>query len=283
MIFGEPSFQYFGYFDAIESGLYFVIVGYYFLLFAYFLLMRFRISKKLYWLFFSLLFLWLAAGRVFFIIYYFFVPEFNLSNVEIVNNLMLYYRLATFCTWMGISMIMGVLGVLLFPLEAEVGEKIDKEQNDKKFVLTSRRKLYIRIILIIIPIVVGILVLFIPSEFLMDPNFVTKYNIDIDLATIKIADWSYPVGRFVLNFILLPLLVTIIPIVYIYLAWKTFGVLRRSYALNAVGFLIYFTGRIGQGVLTTIGAVHTAAVLPPLFILLSLLILVLANNIEQLK
>ncbi|MGV9173300.1 MAG: hypothetical protein ACOC44_06255 [Promethearchaeia archaeon] len=282
MILAEETFQYFGFFDAIESGLYFVIVGYYFLLFAYFLLMRFRVSKKLYWLFFSLLFLWLAAGRVFFIIYYFFVPEFDLSNAEIVENLMLYYRLATFCTWMGISMIMGVLGVLLFPPEANIGEQIEKEETDK-FVLTPQLKILIRIILLIIPIVVGILVLFIPDEFLMDPDFVTKYNIDIELATFTIGDWSYPLGRLLLNFVLLPLLVAIIPIIYIYLAWKTFGVLRRSYALNALGFLIYFAGRISQGALTAIDAVHTAAVLSPLLILLSLLILVLANNIEQLK
>lgn len=282
MIFAEETFKFFSYWDAIESGLYFVIVGYYFLLFAYFLLMRFRISKKLYWLFFSLLFLWLAAGRVFFIVYYFFIPELNASNVEIVANLMLFYRLATFCTWMGISMIMGVLGVLLLPPEAEMGD-LKEEQEEQKFVLTPQLKIIIRIILIVIPIIVGILVLFLPDELFMDPEFVTKYNIDIELATINIGGWSYPIGRFLLNFILLPLLIAIIPIIYVYLAWKTFGVLRRSYALNAIGFLIYFAGRISQGALTAIGAVHTAAVLPPLLILLSLLILVLANNIEQLK
>jgi hypothetical protein len=179
-------------------------------------------------------------------------------------------------------MIMGVLGVLLLPPEAGMGD-LKEEQEDQKFVLTPQLKIIIRIILIVIPIIVGILVLFLPDELFMDPEFVTKYNIDIELATIKIGGWSYPIGRFLLNFILLPLLIAVIPIIYIYLAWKTFGVLRRSYALNAIGFLIYFTGRISQGALTAIGAVHTAAVLPPLLILLSLLILVLANNIEQLK
>lgn len=51
MIFQE-SFRFFTYFDAIEMGLYFVIVGYDFLLFAYFLFMRWRTSKKSYWFFF---------------------------------------------------------------------------------------------------------------------------------------------------------------------------------------------------------------------------------------
>jgi len=40
MIFQADLFTNFTFWDAIESGLYYVIVGYYFLIFAYFLLMR---------------------------------------------------------------------------------------------------------------------------------------------------------------------------------------------------------------------------------------------------
>ncbi len=69
------NFKFFGFFDAIEMGLYMVVVGYDFLLFAFFLIMRFRLTKKPYWLFYSLVFLFLAIARFFFIAYYFFVPE----------------------------------------------------------------------------------------------------------------------------------------------------------------------------------------------------------------
>ncbi|MDX1797355.1 MAG: hypothetical protein R3255_01785, partial [Candidatus Lokiarchaeia archaeon] len=76
----------------------------------------------------------------------------------------------------------------------------------------------------------------------------------------------------------------LIPFIFLYLAWKTFGVLRKSYALNAIGFLIYFIGgRILQGLLDVLSLPHVRAILPPLLILLALLILVIANNYEQLK
>ncbi|MHA1677771.1 MAG: hypothetical protein ACTSW3_03190, partial [Promethearchaeota archaeon] len=64
----QGAFTQFDIFDAIESGLYYIIIGYYVLIFFYFLLMRYRTSRKLYWLYFSLLFLCLAAGRFFFIV-----------------------------------------------------------------------------------------------------------------------------------------------------------------------------------------------------------------------
>ncbi|MHA1478130.1 MAG: hypothetical protein ACTSPU_08020, partial [Promethearchaeota archaeon] len=101
----QDYFQYFDIWDGIESGLYYAIVGFYFLIFAYFLLMRFRVSKKYYWLYFSILFLFLAVGRGFFIVYYFYAPElrYTMSDLELVSLMMLMYRLATFSTWMGIA------------------------------------------------------------------------------------------------------------------------------------------------------------------------------------
>ncbi|MFX0031569.1 MAG: hypothetical protein ACFE8E_10040 [Candidatus Hodarchaeota archaeon] len=282
MIF-QDYFQFFDIWDAIESGLYYVIVGYYFLIFAYFLLMRFRTSKKYFWLYFSILFLCLAGGRVFFIIYYFYAPELEgvISNTELVNTLMLEYRLATFSTWLGIASLMGVFGILIFPpiTETEVSG-IKSETKFKKFVRNTKARMFFKILLILIPIVIGILALTLPDSLFMDPDFVDRYGVDPNsLVTV----FGYPAGRAVLNFILLPLFVAIIPFLFINLAIRTFGVLRRSYALNAIGFLIYFIGRILQGVLDTFEWYHVRAILPPLLILLSLLIIVIANNYEQLR
>jgi hypothetical protein len=275
--------------DSIESSLYYVIVGYYVLIFFYFLLMRFRTSKKPYWFYFSLLFVCLAAGRVFFIIYYFYAPELgtSMSPTELLNvlvpQLMLYYRLATFATWLGIACLMGVLGTLIFPpltnpLEIKAGNNF----RDKVKLFFSKKAVrsLSKIILIIIPIVVAILALTLSDALFMDPDFVDDYGVN---PSSLIIIFGYPVGRAVLNFILLPLFVAIIPFMFIYLAVKTYGVLRRSYALNAIGFFLYFLGRILQGFLDTIGATNTRAILPPLLILLSLLIIVIANSYEQLK
>ena len=133
--------------------------------------------------------------------------------------------------------------------------------------------------MIVIPIVVGILALTLPDALLMDPDLRDQYLPSFQLEVI----FGYPTGRFVINFILLPLMVLVIPFLFVYLAKKTFWVLRRSYALNAIGFFIYFSGRIVQGLLETFGFPHVRAILPPLLILLSLLIIVIANNYEQLR
>ncbi|MFX1360212.1 MAG: hypothetical protein ACFE8T_07715 [Promethearchaeota archaeon] len=286
MLFQDVPFTDFTFWDAIESGLYYVIVGYYFLIFAYFLLMRYRTSKKYFWLYFSILFLCLAASRVFFIMYYFYTPELKgtISNSELVGILMLQYRLATFSTWLGIASLMGVFGILIFPPITEMeglSEKNEVKKKYKKFLKNKNLRISFKLLIIVIPVIIGILALVLPDLLFMDPDFVDLYFGGIDPGLVTI--FGYPVGRALLNFILLPLFVAIIPFLFISLALRTFGVLRRSYALNAIGFLIYFIGRILQGVFDTLEWTHVNAVAPPLLILLSLLIIVIANNYEQLR
>jgi hypothetical protein len=281
----QGNFQFFDIWDSVESSLYYIIIGYYVLIFFYFLVMRFRTSKKFYWFYFSLLFLCLAVGRVFFIIYYFYAPELVsiLTDSELVSQLMLYYRLATFSTWLGIACLMGVLGILIFPPITESSKTVEGKSFKTKLknLLNMKQiRVVLKFLLIIFPIIVGIFALILPDSLFMDPDFVTDYGVpESSLITI----FGYPVGRAVLNFILLPLFVAIIPFIFIYLAVKTFGVLRKSYALNAIGFFLYFIGRILQGLLDTMGATNTRAILPPLLILLSLLLIVIANNYEQLR
>ena len=286
MLFQE--FQFLGFWEAIEMGLYFVIVGYFFLLFFYFLLIRYRTSKKIYWLFFSLFFLFFGIARVFFIVYYFFGPELFDSvlgnGAEVVEFLMINYRLATFFTWMGTACAVGVLGILLFPPETQEEEK--KEEKSLKAWLKTRKniELMIRLGLFALPIIIGILALTLPEGLFMDPDFPSQYSIPDNIIAIPIGSWEYPLGRLLFNFIFMPLFLALIPFIFLYLAWKTFGVLRKSYALNAIGFLLYFIGgRILQGVLDVATLPHLRAVMPPLIILLALLILVIANNYEQLK
>lgn len=270
-------------------GLYFIIVGYFFLLFFYFLFIRYRTSRKLYWLFFSLFFLCFGIARVFFIVYYFFGPElFNGTNhTEVVEFLMLNFRFATFFTWMGVACAVGVLGILLFPPEIQE-EKEGKKSLIEWFKIRKNLELIVRLGLFILPIIIGILALTLSEWLFIDPDFVLAppdgYGIPDNIIKITFGSWEYPLGRFLLNFIFMPLFLVLIPFIFLYLACKTFGVLRRSYALNAIGFLLYFVGgRIMQGALDVATLPHLRAVMPPLLILLALLILVIANNYEQLK
>ncbi|MFX1571087.1 MAG: hypothetical protein ACFFCV_22335 [Promethearchaeota archaeon] len=282
----QANFTYFDFWDAIEMGLYFVIVGYFFLLFFYFLFIRYRTSRKLYWLFFSLFFLCFGIARVFFIVYYFFGPELytGTNDVEVVAFLMINYRFATFFTWLGVACATGVLGILLFPPETQE-EKKGKKSLVEWFKNRKNQELLIRIGLFVLPIIIGILALTLSDGLFMDPDFQDVYpGISVNLIVIRFGSWAYPLGRFLLNFIFMPLFLVLIPFVFLYLAWKTFGVLRRSYALNAIGFILYFgAGRILQGALDVATLPHVRAVMPPLLILLALLILVIANNYEQLK
>ncbi|MFX0080763.1 MAG: hypothetical protein ACFE94_03325 [Candidatus Hodarchaeota archaeon] len=287
----QDIYQYFGFWDAIEMGLYYVIVGYFFLLFFYFLFIRFRTSKKLYWLFFSLFFLCFGIARVFFIIYYFYAPELYESSpppgngAEVVDFLMFNYRFATFFTWLGTACAVGVLGILLFPPEAGAEKEEEKGKSIRDWFNNKNNiKLLIRLGLIVVPVIIGFLSLTLSEWLFMDPDFPSQYSISGDIKLIKIGSWEYPIGRFLFNFIFMPLFLALIPFIFLYLAWKTFGVLRKSYALNAIGFLLYFIGgRILQGALDVADLPHVRAIVPPLIILLALLIMVIANNYEQLK
>jgi len=288
---GDP-FTNFGFYDSIELGLYMVIVGYFFLIFAYFLIMRFRISKKSYWFFFSLLFIALAASRVFFIIYDFYIPEIDNPLITtddefVVATFMIIFRFATFSTWMATTCLMGMLGILLLPPDTKFEKNPIKETDNKilSFFYENIRyvKYLIRFLLMLCPIILSILAFTLPDGVFIEKSIVDNYSTSITPIYINIAGWEYPVGRFVFNFIFQPLFVAIIPFIFLYLAWKTYGVLRRSYLLNGIGFLIYYVGRIIRGLFEVINWPNVQSFVPPLLILLSLLLIVIANSFEALR
>ncbi len=284
MLLQQVYFTHFTFFDAIELGLFSCITGYYVLFFFYFFLMRYRTSKRFYWFCFAFLFLAFAAARLFFLLYYFFVPELEstISIPELVGLLMFTYRMATFFTWIGISFVMGILGVLLFPPSKElidISSETDLKKKIINFFLQDKVRLGLRVILMGIPVILAILALTLPDDLFMDPEIKSTYHLTITLKTV----FGYPTGRFVYNIIMLPLMVFLIPLIFLYLAFKTYGVLRRSYALNALGFLLYFTGRAGTGLFDALGWVNAEAIIPPLFIILALLVFVIGNTSETLK
>jgi hypothetical protein len=281
------NFQNLDVWGALEMGLYFIIVGYFFLLFFYFLFIRFRTSKKSYWLFFSLFFLFFGIARVFFIVYYFFAPEQYTggNGAQVVAFLMLNYRFATFFTWLGNSCAVGVLGILLFPPDTQI-ERVEGKGFSLKNWLKNRNniKLIIRLGLFVVPVIIGVLALTLSENLFMDPDFPGLYGVPDNIISFKLGSWEYPLGRLLLNFVFMPLFLILIPVMFLYLAMKTYGVLRKSYFLNAVGFVLYFVGgRILQGAFDVLEYAHVRAIGPPLLILLALLILVIANNYEQLR
>ncbi|MHA2405653.1 MAG: hypothetical protein ACXACH_02735 [Candidatus Hermodarchaeia archaeon] len=76
--------------DTLIIGLWFVIIGYFFLLFIYFLVFRYREKRNPFHLGFGLFFVLLGAGRILYLIWDFY------AHIEI------WWRLATVVSWLAI-------------------------------------------------------------------------------------------------------------------------------------------------------------------------------------
>jgi hypothetical protein len=251
--------------DAFGMALFFVVVGYEFLLFCYFFFSRFRKSKKMYWLYFSLFFLLIAISRVFYIIYDFVMPIFyNFVNADPLFPIP-FYRIASLTGWLACATLVGLLCTLLFT-------------ND-----TKMHKI-IRVVAPLIVVGIGSLWVILPTKFIIDPGYFVYasvsdggYGVDPGIEPV-LGLFGKSVGLFYLNYITLPLLNFLLPLIFLFLSVKSIGVIRRSSALNFLGFLVYYTGRTLQPLFEPLGfTVLTQAVWPPLIILMGLLILAWGN------
>ncbi|MEX2683427.1 MAG: hypothetical protein Q6373_017760 [Candidatus Sigynarchaeota archaeon] len=225
--------------QTLSIALYFTVIGFKFLLFSYFLLIRFRKTKRLYWLYFSLFFIFLAASRVFYLMYdYFFGP----SDRNIA------WRFANTAGWLSVAMLSGILSTLLFTGDSKLHQILKK-------------------IFPLVPIGIAVFILFFPDIWINDPAGV----------------FGWGSGKLVLNVIILPIYIVLLPFMFFYLAKKSAGTLQRSFMLNGIGLLLYYIVRAAQPMLAGMTWSGTAMMLPPLLILLSILIITFANQYESLK
>ncbi len=238
-------------------GFYYVAVGYYFLLFAYFLIIRFRKTKRMYWFFFSLLFLMLALSGGFFIAHDYYIPD---PGINYAMSTFL-WRIASFFAWLAIACIVEILAILMFT-------------GNKSWV---RR---VKIGLPLIYVVIAVVLFLLPDQSICQtcPGMVENEFLR------TVFGYSYPEGRFWLNGIILPVTTVLFPVLFFYLGFKSAGVIRRSSILNGLGFLLYFLGRLLQPLPIIAISEHLGIILlPPTLILISLLILAIANQFEHLK
>jgi len=87
---------------SIEFGLWFVVVGYYWLLFGYYLIFRYPENKNTFNLAIALFFLSLAIGRGFYIVF-----DFYTSDI-------LWWKMGTFFQWAGLSCVSASIAIKLF-------------------------------------------------------------------------------------------------------------------------------------------------------------------------
>lgn len=236
-----------------------------FLLFCYFMFIRFRKTKKLYWFYFSLFFLFLLVSRALFIVYDYYMKIWILEIEYLGSNLpIVIYRLASFTGWLAAAMVVGILATLLF---------------------TKERKLH-RSMAFILPgvvIIIATLILWLPSRYIIDASYYTdvlKIDVPVDIVPAPFIEGK-AAGLFYLNYILLPILNFLLPCIFFYLAAKSVGVIRKSSTLNGLGLIIYYIGRSVQPFLKNIGIPLIEAFVPAIIILIGLLLMALANFILQ--
>ena len=252
--------------DSLSIGLYFIIIGYMGLLFVYFMFIRFRKTKKLYWFYFALFFLFLSISRGLFIVYDYYMIFWR-NNILLGSNLpVVIYRFASFSGWLAASMVVGILATLLFTKETTLHKSM-------AYVLPG------------VVILIASLMLWLPPGYIMDPKYYWYVlNIEtypFDIAESPIFREYYPAGLFYMNYIGLPILNFALPCIFFYLAAKSVGLIRKSSVLNGLGLIVYYVGRSIQPLLKFGEQVLVQAFIPPIIILTGLLLLALANFILQ--
>ncbi len=253
--------------DSLSLGLFFVIIGYMFLLFCYFMFIRFRKTKKLYWFYFALFFLFLSISRGLFIVYDFYMPIWRDDILYLGSNLpIVIYRFASFTGWLAPAMVVGILATLLFTKESKLHKSM-------------------AFILPVVVILIASLMLWLPAKYIVDPKYYW-YELNIATAPVEIVPSpifgdTYPAGLFYMNYIGLPILNFALPCIFFYLAAKSVGIIRKSSILNGLGLIIYYVGRSVQPILKNIANQLIPAFVPAAIILVGLLLLALANFILQ--
>ncbi|MFX1564701.1 MAG: hypothetical protein ACFFCH_01800 [Promethearchaeota archaeon] len=114
-------------FDTLIIGLWFVIIGYFFLLFIYFLAFRYREKRNPFHLGFGLFFLLLGIGRIFYLVWDFY------AHLEI------WWRLATVTSWLAIFTVFLALAYQII------------ERKLWQIVLISSPPLIIAILIVVVP------------------------------------------------------------------------------------------------------------------------------------
>lgn len=260
---------YFNVNEGISLGLYFVIVGYMVLLSIYFLLIRFRKTKKVYWLYFSGFFAFTAMSRALFVLYDFFMPyilsmQASIGDIDPLLPLS-YYRWAQFTGWLAVATLVGLLSTLLFTEESNLHK-------------------YLRLLTPVIAVIIAFLWFVLPNELILNLDYIIyrpvehggyDVNPGIDVVTASYT-FGKGIGLFYINYIFLPIYILLLPATFFYLGVKSVGIIRKSSLLNGMGFLIYYAGRMSMGMLGMFSS-RTQLFTPAFIILLGLLLISLAN------
>ncbi|MHA1608078.1 MAG: hypothetical protein ACTSWP_11205 [Candidatus Freyarchaeota archaeon] len=268
-------------------GLWFTVVGYYFLLFFYLTFFKWRKDRNLFHLSLAVFFITLAIGRGFFIVYDFYarpwiIPltlgAFSSMTVpypQFVPAVFTYspwsWRLGSFWQWVSVAFI--VLGTSYVWFE-------------NKWV---RRTLHIP------PFIIAALLILLPENMLfgygidtinlyMPPFSAEPYEkflvwLGFDPFSpyfpLKCVIAYQPSGTIYLtiNYVLASLYSIFVPLLFFYIAWQGVGVIRRKALLMGFGFTTYYIGRAVQAAIIKAMLGEWVIFLAPMIVFLSLILI----------
>ncbi|MHA1792327.1 MAG: hypothetical protein ACTSVI_06755 [Promethearchaeota archaeon] len=231
--------------ETLGIGLYFTVIGYFFLIFGYFLFIRYRKTKRTYWLYFSIFFIFLAASRVAYVIYDYFLPgEGTPEHLAI-------WKIANVTGWISVSALSGILSVLLF-----TGE--------------SKSHLWLKRIFPLIPLGIAIHIIFLPQEWIVGTG-----PFGIPLAKFYMNIFILPSYIVLLPFMFFYLSYKSLGTLQRSFFLNGLGILIYYVARGLQPVLPYLIGDPETS--------YTIAVLPPLLILFAILLISFANQYEHLK
>lgn len=217
----------YGTFTSLETviiGGWFVIIGYFLILFIYFLAFRYRESKNPFHLGFGFFFLFLGVARVFYLIWDFY---------ELVE---MWWRLATVVSW-----------IAIFTLFLALTFQILERQFWQVVLISSP------------PLIVAILILFLPSYFW--PPAIAGF---------------LTLGYIITNVAILFPYVIILPALFFYIGLQLRGQLRTSNFLLGTGFLIYYGGRILQPLVPSF-----SIIIAPILVFVALFLIAMGVLLEE--
>ncbi|MHA1683178.1 MAG: hypothetical protein ACTSUE_19720 [Promethearchaeota archaeon] len=240
-----PGFYFTGQ-EVLGIGLYLTVIGYFFLMFGYFLFIRFFRTKRMYWLYFSLFFIFLAASRVFYLIY-----DYFLIDGDAVGHLVM-WKAANITAWIAVAALSGILSILLFT-------------GDSKF------HVYMKVLFPVIPLGIAIHIIFLPTSWILD-DFI---------AGLSIAKFYMNAIILPLYIILLPFMFFYLAKKSLGALQRSFFLnglgLLIYYAARAIQPVL--PTLLGADPATS----YTVGLVPPLVILLAILLISFANQYEHLK
>ncbi|MEM2135305.1 MAG: hypothetical protein QXG44_10690 [Candidatus Jordarchaeaceae archaeon] len=271
--------------DSIGLGLWSINISLYLLLFIYLYFFKWRRTKNVFLLSLGVFFLSLTIGRIFFVIYDFYlVPSVYLLSLDPLFGFFLinpwFWRLGSFWEWIALGWL--TLGMVLTLLENKILQRVIP-------ILPFIAAFAILLVPenLFFSFEIELLNYFVPQFIFLEDPIITFLNFGVSSQIPIIAGFLYqPSGTIYisLNYVLAAIYAIIIPLIFFYVAWQGIGTIRKRALLLGFGFTIYYVGRVLQAALIkTYLSTLLSIVLAPALAMIALILIYYGIRYEEIE